>query len=419
MTRPMLLRAYLGLTRALPWLLTRPARRAHARLGCDPQRLPERFGAGSLPRPDGKVIWMHAASVGELISALDLAADLQERTQAAILFTTMTQSAAQLAARRLPAGMAHQFVPTDTPAAVARFLDHWRPDLACFIESDLWPRLILQAHARAIPLALLNARPSSSRKKAPKTMGYLMSKFAKATAQDEQTQNQLLALGMPADRVLTTGDMKAAAAPLPFDPAELQALRAKIGDRPVWLAASTHPGEEEIILKAHRAALTNLPDLLLILIPRHPERAPQLSALLSQQGFAQSVRSHDQAIGAQTQVYLADTLGETGLFFRATRLAFMGASFSDQGGHNPFEPAQLGAAVLHGPKVRNFAKDYAQMDSLGAAQQVLNAEELAQTVPELIGSDKLAQMCAAGQTLMSHKAQIRPAILAHLRDVLP
>lgn len=419
MAPPLLLRLYLGVTRALPALLTRPARKAHARMGCDPQRFPERLGYAALPRPAGKLIWIHAASVGEMVSALDLATDLQNLTGATILFTTMTQSSAQLAARRLPAGMLHQFIPVDTRTAVSGFLDHWRPDLACFIESDLWPRLIMQTNARTIPLALLNARPSSSRKKAPKTMAYLMSKFATATAQDDETRGQLLDLGMPKERVISTGDMKASAAPLPCEPDDLRVLRAQIGDRPVWLGASTHPGEDEIILAAHRIALTKSPNLLLVLIPRHPERSPALRALSTQQGFALSVRSTGQLISANTQVYLADTLGEMGLFFRAARLAFMGASFSDQGGHNPFEPAQLGAAVLHGPNVKNFAQDYAEMDRLGAAQQVLDAQGLALAVLELSRSPKLDQMCEAGQSLMAKKAQIRPAVLAHLTDLLP
>lgn len=416
---PLILRAYLGLTGALPGLLTRHARRAHARMGCAPDRLGERLGQPRLPRPQAPLIWIHAASVGELLSALDLARDMADLTGAQLLFTTMTQSSAQLAARRLPASALHQFLPVDTPRAVRGFLDHWQPDLACFVESDLWPRLVLDTHRRGIPLALINARPSSSREKAPRTMGYLMSCFARMTAQDARTRDQLLGLHLPADRIALTGDLKAAAAPLPHDPQALDALRQQIGPRPLWLAASTHPGEDAPILAAHRAALATWPDLLLILAPRHPERAPDIDKLLKTQGFPHATRSRNQTITGQTQVYLADTLGEMGLFFSLAPLVFMGASFSRQGGHNPFEPAQLGAAILHGPNVKNFQNDYTRLDQIGAALPVADARALGHAVTALTGSDSLAQMQQAGLRLMAETGQIRRDVLDHLRPILP
>ncbi|WP_319824230.1 3-deoxy-D-manno-octulosonic acid transferase [Thalassovita sp.] len=417
--KPLLLRAYISATRFFPGLLARPARKVHTRLGCAPDRLAERFGKTTQPRPAGKLIWLHAASVGELLSVLDLAGDIAKATGAHLLFTTMTQTSAQLAARRLPDGAIHQFIPVDTPDAVTRFLDHWRPDMACFVESDIWPRMVLACQTRGVPLALINARPSSSREKAPRTMGYLMSCFARLTAQDKETRDQLLTIGVPPARVAMTGDLKAAAAPLGYDAEAFAGLQTMIGGRPTWLAASTHPGEEEKVLAAHRKAMETVPTLLLILIPRHPERSAEIRNLLTQNGFTASTRSERQTITPDTQVYLADTLGETGLFFRLCQLVFMGASFSNQGGHNPFEPAQLGAAVLHGPNVRNFQGDYAEMDINGAAQQVEDAEELANAVMHLTGSAQLTAMQTAGRQLMADKAYIRTAVMNHLRPLLP
>lgn len=416
---PLILRIYLSLTRLFPALLSRRARKAHDTLGCAADRLPERLGRPTQRRPQGKLIWLHAASVGELVSVLDLARDLAEQTGAQLLFTTMTQTSARLAAQRLPEGAIHQFIPVDTPDAVRGFLDHWRPDLACFVESDIWPRLVLETHRRAIPLTLINARPSSSRVKAPKTMGYLMSCFTRLTAQDTETGDQLTALGLDPAQIAITGDLKAAATPLDHDPNALTALENRIKARPIWLAASTHPGEEEPILQAHRAALDHRPDLLLILIPRHPERGPELSNQLTQDGFSHCARSAQQPIAQDAQVYLADTLGEMGLFFTLAPLAFMGASFTDQGGHNPFEPAQLGTAILHGPNVRNFQGDYDLLDQSGAAICVRDAADLGKAVIRLIGSEQLTQMQTTGLRLMSEKAQIRQAVLDHLGPVLP
>lgn len=420
-TRPMplLLRTYLGATQMIPGLLTRPARKAHTRLGCDPARLPERFGQPTQPRPEGPLIWLNAASVGELVSVFDLMQDMQAETGAAVLVTTMTQTSAQLAARRLPQGAIHQFIPVDTPAAVRGFLDHWRPDLACFVESDIWPRLVLESQARDIPLALINARPSSSRKKAPKTMGYLLSCFDRFTAQDDETTAQLRALHLAPARIATTGDLKSAAAPLPCDARILAELQAQLGARPLWLAASTHPGEEEQVLEAHKLVLAQHPQQILTLIPRHPERGAEIANLLESKGFSFSSRSRGQLITPQTQVYLADTLGEMGVFFTLAPLAFMGASFTDEGGHNPFEPAQLGCAVLHGPKVKNFANDYNILDETGAAFCVQTPQALAAQVLRLTGSATLTRMQQTGLDLMAERRGIRTAVMDHLRPLLP
>ncbi|SEQ38781.1 3-deoxy-D-manno-octulosonic acid transferase [Thalassovita taeanensis] len=413
-----LLRAYLALTALFPFALRHLARKAHIRQGAAPERLAERFGQASVPRPEGPLIWLHASSVGELISVLDLAEDMAQASGAHLLFTTATTTAARTAQARMPKGATHQFLPIDTPAAVRQFLDLWHPDLACFVESDLWPRMVFETHRRAIPLALINARPSRSRTRSPATAAALLSCFERVTTQDNATRDQILALGLPLDKVLTTGDLKSAASPLPVDAVEKARMAAQIGPRPVWVAASTHPGEEEQVIAAHAHALNHLPDLLLILIPRHPERGPALAAEIRAAGLTLAQRSAQQSLQAETQVYLADTLGETGLFYAIAPLVFLGGSFGPQGGHNPFEPAQVGGAVLHGPHVENFTSAYAELAKCGGSLEVDGSAALGQTVAHLLSSPDLVPMQAAARAMMADKAHIRRAVLKHLAPLL-
>ncbi|MFD1193569.1 3-deoxy-D-manno-octulosonic acid transferase [Seohaeicola saemankumensis] len=412
-----LLRAYLAATALAPGILARLARKGHTSQGADPSRISERFGQASAPRPDGPLIWINAASVGEVASSLDLARDLQDATGAGLLFTTTTATGAETLARRLPQAM-HQFQPIDTPAAVRGFLDHWRPDLALFMENDLWPRLMMQTDRRGIPIAVINARASRTRLRAPRTVTAILGRAALISAQDAATATQLRALALDPARILDTGDLKAAAAPLPADPRRLDPLRQAIGARPVWVAASTHPGDEAAVIAAHQAALHTHPDLLLILVPRHPQRGADLAAQVSGAGLHMVRRSTGALPGDDTQIYLADTLGEMGLFYRLAPLAFLGGSFGPEGGHNPYEPAVLGAAVLHGPGVANFAQAYDGMTRAGAARAVSDGADLGAQVSALINSDRLARMRDAARSLSQDGAQARRALLARLTPLL-
>lgn len=412
-----MLRAYLGLTALAPGLLAGMARRAHSRQGADPARLPERMGHPSAPRPGGPVIWVHAASVGEVASVMDLATELAQDADASLLITTTTQTGAQTAVRRMPKGAVHQFQPIDTTASVTRFLDHWRPDLALFVEADLWPRTIAACTARAIPMALLNARPSRSRQKAPRLWRALLSPMAVITAQTPDTAAGLVALGLNADRVTCPGNLKADLAPQPVDAGALAALRDGFGDRPVWAAVSTHPGEEALLLDAQAGLGPNAPAL--ILMPRHPERGPEVAQLIQSRGMAMAQRSTGARPNAQTQVYLADTLGETGLAYALTGLVFLGGSLlPGPGGHTPFEPAAAGAAILHGPHVDNFADAFAQMNAAGAARQITDAEDLAKAITQVIASPARAQMQQAAHDFMQGQRGARERSLALLHPLL-
>ncbi len=348
---------------------------ARARRGKeDPLRLQERYGYSARPRPAGLLVWLHGASVGESGVALQIAEAMSARNSAlSFLITTGTRTSADLVAKRASPRASHVYAPIDSPDAVRRFLDHWKPDLGVFVESEVWPNLILEAQSRAIPLALVNARMS------PATLARwrqwseagkrVFGAFSVAIAADKRTSEALSALRGEAALVL--GNLKLAAAPPVVDGNASMALEAEIRDRDVWLAASTHEGEEEILLAAHEILRAKRPDALLIIVPRHPERGPAVSSLAKNAAR----RALQQSIG-QAPVYIADTLGELGLFYTNAKAAFVAGSLLPAlKGHNPIEPVKLGAPVIAGPFVESFADAY---DALYVADAALRAKDPAE-----------------------------------------
>jgi 3-deoxy-D-manno-octulosonic-acid transferase len=321
-------------------------------------RSAERLGHAAMPRPDGPLVWVHGASNGECLAALPLIEALTAKG-IHVLVSSGTVTSAELMQMRLPMGAVHQFVPIDTPAATARFLDHWKPDVGLFVDSDLWPNLILGAKARGTRLALVNARMSQRSfegwRWARRTVGAMLAAFDVCLAQDEQIAARFRALGAPDVRV--TGSLKEDAPPLACDADELARLKAAIGTRPILLASQTHPGEDETILPAHDHLRRELPDLLTIIVPRHPARGADIVMLCDQRKAAR--RSEGGAIAPDTAVYVADTMGELGLFYRLTRFAFVGGTLVPKGGHNPLEPARLHCAVMAGPHTFNSATAFA------------------------------------------------------------
>lgn len=347
----------------------------------DLARLDERFGHADRPRPDGRLIWLHGASVGETLSALPLLrALLDANPEAHALFTSGTVTSANLLAERLPKRAFHQFLPLDQPAAVQRFLDHWKPDLALWIESELWPNTLEAIRAAGIPAALVNARLSEKSfaqwKRARGLSERMLSAFSLALAQTEETGQRLTALG--AEGVAVTGNLKAAAGPLPAAPDQLAQLKEMIGARPVLAAASTHPREEEMLGRVYQTLKAARPDLLLVIAPRHPERGPEIAEALRGQGLAVSRRGAKVRVMAETHVYLMDTIGELGLLYRAAPFAFIGGSLVEHGGQNPLEAARLGLPVLHGPHVFNFRGEYDELAAAGVARAVANEAALAE-----------------------------------------
>lgn len=351
-----------------------------------PTRWPERLGRPSLPRPEGPLVWLHGASVGEVMALTPLVAALTGEGCAALV-TSGTATSAQMLATRLPAGAMHQFAPLDLPGAVERALDHWRPQALVLAESELWPTLLESARRRGVPRLLVNARmsPRSFRRwsRAPFAADALLARLDLILARTEADAGRFAALG--ARRIAVGGNLKYDVAPLPSDPGQLADLSARIGARPLWAACSTHEGEEAIALAAHRALASRFPDLLTIIAPRHPARGPAIADLARAQGLTAARRAAGETIGPPVQVYVADTIGELGLIFRLSGLVFMGGSLTPRGGQNPVEPARLGCAVLHGPHVTNFVEDYALLDAAGGARETADPEALAVALVELIG----------------------------------
>ncbi|WP_375464485.1 3-deoxy-D-manno-octulosonic acid transferase, partial [uncultured Methylobacterium sp.] len=308
----------------------------------DRARLSERRGLPGRARPPGSLAWMHGASVGEALSLMGLADGMIARG-VSVLLTTGTRSAAEVIGARLPAGAVHQYVPLDAPRWVARFLDHWQPDLALVAESEIWPNTIVALHARAIPLLLVNGRMSQRSfarwARAPGTAKALLARIPVCLAQTRDDAERFARLGAP--RVSVAGNLKYDSAVPPADGRQIAHLGDLIGDRPVWVAASTHPGEDEAAARAHAALKDRFPRLLTIVAPRHPRRGGEVA----EQAAAQGLRSARRAAGghphAGIDLYIADTLGELGLFYRLSPLVFLGGSLVPHGGQNPIEPVRL------------------------------------------------------------------------------
>lgn len=390
----------------------------------DFERVSERKGEPSLPRPDGRLVWIHGASVGESLSILPLVDELTKRQpDLSFLVTTGTVTSAQLMAQRLPSHAVHQYAPVDHPDFVDGFLSHWHPDAAFFVESEFWPNLITKARARIPFMALVNGRISprsfSDWQRQPNSIRYLLSCFDVMIAQDQQNAERLSDLSRRDVKML--GNLKYAAAPLPVDETQLQSLRTSLGSRPVWLAASTHIREEETVLGAHKILKQNFPDLLTIIAPRHPKRGKEILELAKTSTVETVLRSQNAAITNDTEIYIADTLGELGLFYRLANIAFVGGSMVEKGGHNPLEPAQLENAILHGPHIFNFEDTYRDLRRSGGAALVRNERELASAVQRILKDQKTRSIVAqaARQEAQRNATSVLQNICAEIAPHIP
>jgi 3-deoxy-D-manno-octulosonic-acid transferase len=375
-------------------------------------RLGERFGQAARPRPSGLLVWCHGASVGEAQALLPLLQHLhKQRPDITLLLTTGTVTSAALVEQRLAeTEIIHQFIPVDLPDAVDGFLDHWRPDLVLWSESDFWPGILNELRRRNIPALLANARLSERSVSrwllAPDTARWLLAAFDTIYAQTGGDAERLQRLGAP--KVVEAGNLKQAAPPLPTDDALLTEWRARLAEplptgRPLWLAASTHPGEEAQIAAAHRLLKPQLPGLLTMIVPRHPDRGTALQQELAAQGDLRvALRSAGELPDAETDIYLADTMGELGLWYRLSPVVMMGGSLIPHGGQNPLEPARLGCAVLFGPQMFNFSEATAGLLMEGGALQVQDVPGITDAVSSLLqDAARREAIAAAGQRFAS------------------
>jgi 3-deoxy-D-manno-octulosonic-acid transferase len=417
---PLSLSLYRAATTALepfaPLLLARRAKAGKE----DRARLNERLGRPATPRPAGPLVWLHGASVGESLSILPLVERLRaERPDVTVLVSSGTVTSAELLARRLPPGAIHQFLPVDTPGGARRFLDHWRPDLAVFVESELWPNLLLSAQDRGVKLALVSAKLSDRSYKGwrarPFAAGRLLGGFDLILAQDGRAADRLASLG---GTVAGEADLKFGAAPLPVDAATLASLRVRLGGQPLLLAASTHPGEDEIILAAWRAlpALPARPRL--VIAPRHVERGPAIAQAARATGATVALRSVEP--DDLTEIIVADTLGELGLWYRLADLALVaGGLVSGIGGHNPLEPARLDCPIVSGPHVENWLTAYADLRAADGAA-FADASVLGERLTALLADpERLQAQAARAQAFVAARDAEARAGLDRILDLLP
>ncbi len=416
MSKSVVLSSYLGLSWVLGPVYRFAIRRRLAAGKEDKARVAERFGGTTLARPDGPLIWMHAASIGETQSLMGLIpALLAAQPELSILVTSTTVTSARLLERDLPERAFHQFSPIDTPQVIRQFLDHWQPDVAVWVESEIWPRMLADTKARGIPMMLINARISAKTIErwswVSKTARLLFSKFDTILAQDQSTLTLLEKLELNDVALRMTGSLKQELAPPLQDVDEIDALEQTLRRRSVWVAASTHPGEEDALLEAHKHLAT---DAVMILVPRHPERGDALAAQARAAGWVLAQRSKGEPLTADTQVYLADTIGEMGLWYRLSKVSFIAGSLEPIGGHNPFEAILLESAVISGSQVGNFADVYARLKNTEGAVFADTSTAIAEAVIVLFDEDRRAQQAARALDCLASDASITAQVRDHV-----
>ena len=387
----------------------------------DSHRFKERFGIAGLPRPQGKLLWIHAASVGESLSILPLMQRISDTyPEWHLLMTTGTVTSATMVAPKLPPRSFHHYIPVDTPAATRRFINHWQPDLALWVESELWPNLVTNT-AKQCPMILVNARLSERSfakwKRYPTLAKTIISSFSLFLAQSNNDAERLELLG--AKNIHQLGNLKYDAPPLIADPEQLASLQQSIGNRPLWVAASTHHPEELLIAETHRLLKQYFPELLTIIIPRHASRGNELAGQLREKGHLVAQRSVQEPLAPSIDIYLADTMGELGLFYRLAPIVCIGGSFIPHGGQNPLEAARLGCAIISGHYTHNFTEIYAELASHHAAAIVEDKDVLYGVVKHLLEEPKEQQLMAENAlTITKNTSHVLDNIMTLLAPLL-
>ncbi len=394
----------------------------------DPRRLGERWGRPGRPRPSGGMIWLHGASVGEALSSLELIGRIRQGWPGLnILVTTGTVSSAAILARQLPPEVIHQYLPVDLPAAVARFLDHWDPQLGLILESELWPTLLGETKRRGVELVLINGRMSPKSYRRWRRFGPLVREILGAfdviCAQSPENEARLIALG--AGVTTCPGNLKFSAAPLPVEAEALASWERRLGQRSRWLAASTHPGEEAMVGRAHVRLKRDYPDLVTIIVPRHPPRGQEIAEALRSLGLAvvrlgeAQGRHGAEPLDDTTDILIADTIGQMGLWYRLAEVVFIGGSLVPHGGQNPLEPARLNCAVIAGPHTDNFRRMTKEMRQASALLRIDGAEGLSAAVARLLSDPGYcAAMVRAAQSYSESHAGVLDRVVEILRPYL-
>lgn len=406
------LRGYLALRPVLQPLMRHVLTRRVARGKDDPTRAPEKLGQPGVARPAGTVIWLHAVGLGEVLALRPLLQIMGElRPEAHFLVTSTARSSAQVLGQNLPPRVIHQFLPLDGPSFVARFLDHWQPDLSIWSEQDLWPGAIVDTARRGIPLAYINARLTQAgfdrRNKMRSGYKNLMQMFALVAAQDPTSAGFLKQLGVTDPQVMPS--LKPAAAPLNVNAASLSAVRDSLAGRSTWVVASSHAPDEAVAIAAHKDVLLSDPNAVMIIAPRAPDRGTDICKTVMEAGLGFAQRSRGQSLEKDHQVYVADTLGELGLWYRLAQVALIGGSFGDTEGHNPWEAIAVGCPVMCGPNTSNFAQDYLQLEEEGLAHRIAGGDEAAGQLASWVHAGGHAVATSRAQELVARAQEsLRP-----------
>lgn len=388
----------------------------------DKARRGERFGKASIKRSGQKTLWIHAASVGESHSIMPLLERLHgEYENYAILLTTTTQSAAKLMSKRLPERAFHQYIPYDIPRCVKKFLNHWKPEIAIFVESELWPNLLTESAKQTRAMMLINGRISGTSYdrwiKHRAAIGTLLSKFTIIHPGSKLDDTRFKNLGAKQSRYV--GNLKYDAPTLSSDAQVTGEILAALGDRRVWLASSTHPGEEEMVARAHQIIQDTHPELLTIIVPRHPHRSERITEMLGDMRLNSARRSEKQPITDQTDMYIADTFGELGIFYRLTGITLIGGTLIPHGGHNPIEAAQLDCAILAGPHMENFQAITREFEEAHAIARVKDAESLAEKVMLLLrDQDAQGDLADNAHRLVQEKEGVVDNVMQELHGLM-
>jgi 3-deoxy-D-manno-octulosonic-acid transferase len=359
------------------------------------KRWKERLGFGQTLQQQ-HVIWLHAVSVGETNAAEPLVRKLlKEFSHYQLLITTTTPTGARRLRQLFGNQVQHRYFPFDLPDVVHRVLRRYHPNLLLIMETEIWPNLLAACKTANIPVFLLNARLSERSlqryRKLERLISPALQGLDRIMVRDEIDRQRFIRLGGDAERIQEVGNLKYALE-IPADVIRSAgSLRKKWGSRPVWIAASTHKGEEHIVLAAHQRLLESYPNALLVLVPRHPERRPAIEMEIGKLGLDLVARSDGNEADASTQVYLADTLGELLLLLATGDVVFMGGSLVNVGGHNPLEPAALGLPVLTGPQVHNFEKIFSDMKDRDAVLEVSDEQALSFVLEKLFNDPELRQ----------------------------
>lgn len=387
----------------------------------DVTRFGERLGKVTIPRPKGYVVWIHAASVGESVSMLPMMhAIVEQYEDVSLLLTTGTVTSAQLVEGRLPDRAYHQYVPIDVVPFINRFLKHWKPDLAIWVESEFWPNLVTQT-GKCCPMILMNARISDDSYQ--KWQGFfhkpiarkMLECFALTLPQNKEYGEKLTELG--ATNVNFVGNLKFDSPSLPSSPKEMGELVNMIGERKLWVAASTHPGEEEMIREVHLTLKANHPDLLTIIVPRHAKRGKDIYNQLASDEVTLKLRSNEDNVDTKTDIYIADTMGELGIFYRLAPIVFIGGSLVEHGGQNPLEAARLECAILFGPHMYNFSEVVNELKEASACIQINDKAELATTLEELLNDySKQEELAKASKEIVQTKTGL---LSIAMREITP